>query len=258
MKGRREIVTNVAVAVDRDKNSRFTLKYALEKCLIPRDEVIKLVHVKQRSAESGDAVHPVVPADTPESFIPFRCFCVCKKMQSEMVLLEDYDVATALVEYVRRHHIQALFLGAPSRGSFSWLFKKGDVPWMVMRLAPSFCNVYIIGKGEVVSARAATMWITPPILQPQQIQPRPPQYHQLQLPDLSGTSHDEVEDNLSMSSGRSSTDSDFLSFYESFETVGKLPVSDTNMTEDERGGHRNKFRTTSPRHSETVPPRGCE
>ncbi|KAI4377569.1 hypothetical protein MLD38_015173 [Melastoma candidum] len=102
-------------------------------------------------------------------------------MESEMVVLEDYDVATSIVKYVRRHHIQALFLGAPSRGSFSRLFKKVDVPRMVMRLAPSFCNVYIIGKGEVVLARAATMWITPPIMAPQ-----PQQYHQLPPPDLSG------------------------------------------------------------------------
>ncbi|KAI4377570.1 hypothetical protein MLD38_015174 [Melastoma candidum] len=82
MEGRREIVSSVAVAIDRgDKNSRFALKYALEKCMIPRDEVIKLIHVKLRSAGSGSAVHPVVPASTPDSFIPFRCFCVCKKVR---------------------------------------------------------------------------------------------------------------------------------------------------------------------------------
>ncbi|OMO53247.1 UspA [Corchorus capsularis] len=149
----------VAVAVDRDKSSQRTLKWATEN-FITRGQTVKLVHVlpRQPSSIPNPADHPVGIDENPvmDLFLPFRCYCTRRQIHCEAVVLEDPDVAKALIEYVTHCGIETLLLGSPSKSGFSRLFKATDIPSSILKWAPDFCNVYVISKGKVSAARTAT------------------------------------------------------------------------------------------------------
>ncbi|MBA0784178.1 hypothetical protein Gotri_001771, partial [Gossypium trilobum] len=65
-------------------------------------------------------------------------------IQCETVVLEETDVAKALVGYVNQYGIETL------------LFKGTDTPSSILKLAPDFCNVYVIAKRKVAAARLAS------------------------------------------------------------------------------------------------------
>lgn len=106
------------------------------------------------------------------------------------MLLEDPNVS-ALVECVNHYEIDTLVLSASSRNGFSRsyeltifgldihtyimfilnaeavfltfkspnydrIFKNSDIPSNVTRMAPDFCNVYVISKTKIARARPAT------------------------------------------------------------------------------------------------------
>ncbi|XP_039165509.1 U-box domain-containing protein 35-like [Eucalyptus grandis] len=150
----------IAVAIDRDKSSRYALKWAIENVVSSRNQTLKLVHVKCRPSTSppfpawSDEAQP--DAQTTELFLRFRCYCLRKHVQYEVVVLENSDVAKALVEYVSRHAVDTLLLGTASRKSFSRLFKFADTPNTILKYAPNYCNIYVVGKGKAVSVRSAT------------------------------------------------------------------------------------------------------
>ncbi|KAM7477543.1 hypothetical protein LguiA_025756 [Lonicera macranthoides] len=88
-------------------------------------------------------------------FLPFRIFCTRRDVQCDVVTLYDNDIAKALIEYVLLHRVDTLVLGAPSRGSITRLFIKNDIPSIVLKGTPDFCNVYVISKGKIVSGQKA-------------------------------------------------------------------------------------------------------
>ncbi|GAY37313.1 hypothetical protein CUMW_028120 [Citrus unshiu] len=91
-----------------------------------------------------------------ELFVPFRCFCTRKEIKCKEIVLEDTDIAKALIDYVSSHTIETLVLGAASRTGFVKRFKTADIPSNVSKGAPGYCNVYVIGKGKISSVRSAT------------------------------------------------------------------------------------------------------
>ncbi|GAB4854085.1 hypothetical protein Ancab_022667 [Ancistrocladus abbreviatus] len=145
----------VAVAIDKDKNSQHALKWAIDNVL-QKGQTVVLIHVKVRSqSSSGSAPNRQLDQQAKDLFLPFRCFCTRKDIQCRDIILEDTDVAKALIEYVNQSAIEILVLGAPSKGGFL-RFSKVDVPGVVSKGAPDFCTVYVISKGKISSMRSAS------------------------------------------------------------------------------------------------------
>lgn len=66
------------------------------------------------------------------------------------------DIAKALIDYVSANTVEILVLGAASRGGLVRRFKNMDVPSSVSKGTPNFCTVYVIAKGKISSIRSAT------------------------------------------------------------------------------------------------------
>ncbi|KAH9805559.1 protein kinase domain-containing protein [Citrus sinensis] len=169
----------VAVAIDKDKGSQYALRWAVDH-LLSRGQNLTLLHVKQRvssvpnpcksfslSSSPFVAISKVnnevariykqqVDNQAKELFVPFRCFCTRKEIKCKEIVLEDTDIAKALIDYVSSHTIETLVLGAASRTGFVKRFKTADIPSNVSKGAPDYCNVYVIGKGKISSVRSAT------------------------------------------------------------------------------------------------------
>ncbi|KAG5244570.1 U-box domain-containing protein [Salix suchowensis] len=154
----------IAVAIDKDKGSQIALKWAIDNLLVKGQTVI-LIHVNLKSSLSSYSASPRLnqisdssgtsSSDSKDLFLPFRCFCTRKDINCKDVILEDTDVAKALIEYVTQTAIETLIVGASAKGGFL-RFKAADVAGSVSKGAPDFCNVYIISKGKIQSMRAAS------------------------------------------------------------------------------------------------------
>ncbi|CAL1357619.1 unnamed protein product [Linum trigynum] len=168
----------VVVAVDKDKGSQHALKWATDH-LLSKGHTIVLLHVKHRpsssssssSSSSASSSGPAaldddnrVPIDgqARELLLPFRCFCTRKDLKCNEVVVEDYDIAKAIVDYVNANSVDVVVLGSPSRGGLVRKFRVTDVPSNVSKLAPDFCTVYVIGKGKISSVKAATAPVPAP------------------------------------------------------------------------------------------------
>ncbi|KAK4343560.1 hypothetical protein RND71_036654 [Anisodus tanguticus] len=116
---------------------------------------IVVVESNQNSDEVGSGNIELDP-QTKELFLPFRVFCTRKDIQCHDGVLDDTDVAKAIVEYVNRTGVEVLILGATTRGGLL-RFKAKDIPGGVLKGAPDFCTVHVISKsGKISSTRAAS------------------------------------------------------------------------------------------------------
>ncbi|KAF6167354.1 hypothetical protein GIB67_043215 [Kingdonia uniflora] len=77
-------------------------------------------------------------------------------IQCKDVVLEDMDIAKAIIEYVSHAAIETLVVGSSSRNAFIRRFKTTDVPTTVSKGAPDFCSVYVINKGKIATIRTAS------------------------------------------------------------------------------------------------------
>jgi len=89
-----------------------------------------------------------------EFFVPFRCFCTRKNVHCKDIILEDTDIARAIIEFVTQAAVEKLVVGAPSKSGFV-RFRTTDMATNISKGAPDFCTVYIISKGKVSSTRNA-------------------------------------------------------------------------------------------------------
>ncbi|XP_061963519.1 U-box domain-containing protein 35-like [Populus nigra] len=154
----------IAVAIDKDKGSQIALKWTIDNLLVKGQTVI-LIHVNLKSSLSSYYASPRLnqisdsngtsSPDSKDLFLPFRCFCTRKDINCKDVVLEDTDVAKALIEYVTQTAIETLIVGASAKGGFL-RFKATDVAGSVLKGAPDFCTVYVIAKGKIQSMRAAS------------------------------------------------------------------------------------------------------
>ncbi|XP_024031872.1 U-box domain-containing protein 35 [Morus notabilis] len=159
----------VAVAIDKDKGSQFALKWAAEN-ILSKGQVVVLIHVVHKQSSntpsvggshaiicdannSGGSPHKqLLEKQTRDLFLSFHCFCTRKDIQCLDIVLEDSDVAKALIEYVSYAAIDSLIMGSPSKHGFI-RFKASSVPSSVSKGVPDFCTVYVISKGKVSSQR---------------------------------------------------------------------------------------------------------
>ncbi|KAK6125056.1 hypothetical protein DH2020_041234 [Rehmannia glutinosa] len=157
-------IISTAVAIDKDKNSQFAVKWAIEKLRL-KDKRIILVHVRtQNSFDSRDVPkegREPTQAETQQLFLPYRGFCARKGIRAKEVILQDSDVAKALSEYISLNSITTIVLGASSRGAIARAFKNTDVPSSVGKYAPDSCTVYVVSKGKVVKLKSTSQPDTP-------------------------------------------------------------------------------------------------
>ncbi|XP_057980190.1 U-box domain-containing protein 51-like [Malania oleifera] len=239
----------IAVAVDKDRGSQNALKWAIDNITKNRENLI-LVHVNAKpptshiagSSETGNddilaGKEPINPI--AELFFPFRCYCIRRQVQCDVVALEDTNIAKALIEFISERKIETLVLGATSRTSISKLFKCTDVPGQVSKWAPEFCTVCVISKSKATSIRASSR--RPPLMSGMD-QRTPFSSRMNDDTDSIGTAADyRLPDEISapdvsmpfISPDRRSTDSAFLSFYENLglERAGQRSEG-LNMDDD--------------------------
>ncbi|KAH8481442.1 hypothetical protein H0E87_029062 [Populus deltoides] len=248
-----------AVAIDKDKSSQSALIWAADN-LVTRDLVLKLVHVKDRqNAVSNDHDAPEeqqTDSQKMDFFLPFRCFCRRRRVRCETVLLEDSDVARALIGYVYRSGVDTLLLGGGSRNGLSRLFKTVDIPGTVLKRAPNFCTVYVVSKGKVSGLRNAT-------------RPVPARYaaggallvqrnSSVDLPTAIAESwYDELSpdhpDSPTESSERPSTDTTFFAFYENLGNSELTENLQKDLYMDERDFESTHSGSSSPVELRGIP-----
>ncbi|XP_048133374.1 uncharacterized protein LOC125314624 [Rhodamnia argentea] len=85
----------IAVAIDRDKPSRYALKWAIENVVSSSNQTLKLVHVKSRPSTSllpfpawSEETQP--DAQTAELFLPFRCYCLRRHVRFHFLTFHSY------------------------------------------------------------------------------------------------------------------------------------------------------------------------
>jgi len=166
----------IAVAIDRDKGSQISLKWAVEN-LVAKGQTLILIHVKAKQSSPFLAPSASLPlprpnqnsdmdengsanvesdAQTKELLLPFHVYCARKDISCCDVVLEDTDVTKAITEFVKQSGIDVLVLGTTAKGSI-FRFKAKDIPGSVLKGVPDFCTIYIIQwKGKISSMRAAS------------------------------------------------------------------------------------------------------
>ncbi|XP_078168490.1 U-box domain-containing protein 52-like [Carex rostrata] len=166
------VMVTTAVAVEKDRNSNFAVKWAIENLLSANlNHNLMLVHVISRAHlnhgfsttnVSEGLTREMLDMEISQLFLPFRGMCARKRVQVTEVVLEDTDVAKALVEFVNTRTIQNMVLGASHRLPFLKKFRAADVPTRVVHHAPDFCTVYVVAKTKIVMNRQAKSCSVPP------------------------------------------------------------------------------------------------
>ncbi|KAF8084251.1 hypothetical protein N665_0727s0018 [Sinapis alba] len=238
----------IAIAVDRDKTSIQALKWAIENH-IPQGGTVKLVHVIQRSANGSNTDDELSEREQKikqnTQFLPLRCLCMRRNIQTEVVLLDDQNVAKALIEYISHNLVSTFFIGASLKKGITRLFKVDDIPSNVMRWAPDFCTVFVVSKGRVSSLRSATRPLPLSLPSPSSgtAPPLSPLSNTDELPsEMSLSREDDVlfeefssldTDSTVNISDRISTDSSVLSFYKKLGAPPMLEIPRLNSGLDD-------------------------
>ncbi|KAL9670531.1 hypothetical protein QQ045_008084 [Rhodiola kirilowii] len=171
--------TTVAIAVKKGTSSQVALKWTIDN-LMMEGLSVTLVHVRPRAKAfsnhrtakralaievfSGPEVRSGIDEGFKEILImraqemlqPFQSYCQKKKIQTDVVMLEDDDPVVALANFVLVHQIDVLVMGTGSRNGILKKFKGPDVATRVSKKAPYFCTVYIIAKGRLLSVRSSS------------------------------------------------------------------------------------------------------
>ncbi|KAG8388409.1 hypothetical protein BUALT_Bualt02G0122900 [Buddleja alternifolia] len=159
------IKISVALAIDRDKNSQYAVKWAVDNLKL-KDKRIILLHVStQNNLQPHNAIHEEsrAPAQSElqKLFLPYRGFCARKGIRANEVILHDLDIASALSEYINANSILTIVLGASNRGAIARAFRNADVPTCVGRSVHDSCTVYVVSKGRAQKIRSASEPVTP-------------------------------------------------------------------------------------------------
>ncbi|KAF8401030.1 hypothetical protein HHK36_014333 [Tetracentron sinense] len=180
-----------AVAIDKDKNSQFAVKWAIDHLLLNNPNII-LIHVRTtRNFQSHQSNHDPNESETQQLFLPYRGFCARKGVDEMEVVLNGTDVSTAIIDYINtNNYIKNIVVGASTRNALTRKFRHADVGASLTKYAPHFCTVYVISKGKPMTVRSANR--AGPSRQPS---PR-------ELPPHLPPDHSDTDDIFRTSSGR--------------------------------------------------------
>ncbi|XP_030972337.1 U-box domain-containing protein 52-like isoform X2 [Quercus lobata] len=158
--------STTVIAIDRDKNSQYAVKWAVDNVLSKSSHCI-LIHVRNQSflpldfEEIPKEGRPPTEAELQQLFLPYRGFCARKGIEAKEVILHDIEVSSALIDYISNNSISNIVVGASNRNALTRKFRNADVPSTLLKSAPGFCAVYVISKGKVQTARQAGQPQTP-------------------------------------------------------------------------------------------------
>ncbi|KAK1366696.1 U-box domain-containing protein 35-like [Heracleum sosnowskyi] len=158
----------VAIAINGDSNSKYVVKWALDKFVLEGNMMFKLLHVRPMvttvptptvgnfipiTEVRDDIVAAYVKEvewQTDEKLILFKKMCAQRKVQVEVLQIESDDVVNAIAGEVARCNIKRLVIGASSRGIFS---RGRRLSSRISEGTPSYCTVYAVSKGKLSSVR---------------------------------------------------------------------------------------------------------
>ncbi|XP_010453263.1 PREDICTED: U-box domain-containing protein 52-like isoform X1 [Camelina sativa] len=160
-------VNSTVVAIDKDKNSHYAVRWAVDHLFnMNNNTSMILVHVRLKNSNHGGNVDD---NELNQLFVPYRGYCARKGITMLEVILDDTDVAKAVLDYVNNNLVTNLVLGSSSKSPFarSLKFTKShDVPASVLKSTPEFCSIYVISKGKVQSSKTAQRPITNTLVPP--------------------------------------------------------------------------------------------
>jgi len=156
----------IVVAIDRDRNSQLAVKWVMDHLLSGASQIV-LLHVAAHYPTNhgfamAETTQGALEAEMKEIFAPYRGF-FNRNGQVEVfeVVLEEADVSKAILGYITANKIQSIALGGANRNAFTKKFKNADVPSILMKCAPDYCNIYVVAKGKSVNVRLAKCGVPP-------------------------------------------------------------------------------------------------
>ncbi|MCD7447857.1 hypothetical protein HAX54_035788 [Datura stramonium] len=151
----------IVVAVDKDKNSSSAVKWAVDNLLL-NNQILVLVHVRVKNSPNRGRNEAVTDSNgglsdeaTQNVFTPFRAYSARKRIVVKEIAIENTEVSKGLLDYINSHCVTNIVLGASCRSALGRKYWTHDVPTMINKAAPDFCNVYVVSKGKQQSVRPA-------------------------------------------------------------------------------------------------------
>ncbi|XP_072971303.1 U-box domain-containing protein 35-like [Typha angustifolia] len=163
----------VAIAVNGSKNSKYAVKWALEK-FIPEGRVFfRLLHIRSKITMIPTPMGNYLPISNVREDVasaykkevewhinamlsPYKKMCAKSQVEAEAVIIEADDVADAISGEIAKFTITKLVIGASSKSIFTRKVKASKMSSKISGCIPSFCTVYIVYKGKLSSAHSAT------------------------------------------------------------------------------------------------------
>ncbi|XP_055808932.1 U-box domain-containing protein 35-like [Solanum dulcamara] len=160
----------VAIAITGNKNSRYVVKWALEKFIPEGEKHFMLLHVRpeitavptpmgnlipiaQVREDVADAFRKEVELQASEKLLPYKTMCSRRQVQVGVVQLESKDVINAIAGVVSKCSINKLVIGTSNPGLFS---RGRNLSASISETAPTFCTVYAVSKGKLSSVRSSS------------------------------------------------------------------------------------------------------
>ncbi|KAL4575986.1 hypothetical protein LXL04_012074 [Taraxacum kok-saghyz] len=158
----------VALAVNGSRKTKYVVRWALDKFVPEGILLFKLLLVRPKITRIPTPMG-VVPASQVrddvviaykkevewqayEKLLPFKKICAMKKVQVEIIQIESDDVVDAITQEILKSNIGKLVIGSSSSGMFS---RGKCLSSRISESVPSFCTVYAISKGKLLSLRAS-------------------------------------------------------------------------------------------------------
>ncbi|KAL9325866.1 hypothetical protein ACSQ67_006511 [Phaseolus vulgaris] len=158
----------VAVSGGSSKGSRRAVQWAVDN-LVPQADRFILVHVISPITSIATPTEEYIPVSEADAdvfaayvddvkqkseqiFVPFKKLCGSNTM--ETVLLEDDNVAEALLSFISESGVQTLVLGSDSSNFITRKLKGPGIPTTSLRCAPDSCDVYVVARDRIVSKLA--------------------------------------------------------------------------------------------------------
>ncbi|KAE8688142.1 U-box domain-containing protein 35 [Hibiscus syriacus] len=162
----------IGIAINGSRESKYVIKWALEKFVSEGNAVFKLLHVRARITAVPTPMGNLIPISqvrddvaaayrkelewqANERLLPYKKFCTQRKVEADIISIESNEVANAIAEEVSKNTITRLVIGASSRGMFTRKLKKNSLSSRISARTPSFCTVYAVSKGKLSSIRPA-------------------------------------------------------------------------------------------------------
>ncbi|XP_016574725.2 LOW QUALITY PROTEIN: U-box domain-containing protein 35 [Capsicum annuum] len=160
----------VAIAITGNKNSRYVVKWALDKFIPEGETRFMLLHVRpeitavptpmgnlipiaQVREDVADAFRKEVELQASEKLLPYKTMCSRRQVQVGVVQIESNDVINAIAGVVSKCSINKLVIGTSTPGLFS---RGRNLSASISDTAPTFCTVYAVSKGKLSSVRPST------------------------------------------------------------------------------------------------------